>query len=646
MANPTPAKKVERWLFYIGTDDAYWKTIFNQYLKLYPTFGFTQKLFREKDPVRLQSLVITILQEVPSIIYLDFSTNREAMLLLAQLLTRDNILSSIPIVGLVENKEHVKQCLSAGVDFIHVKCGEHHDVIYDPMVMAFPKEVVKPQFASAKFRKDIFLIDDFRVGFISPTNLHVEGNIKLEKNAEIELETALPKNIISSSKFVVQSVSEQNLYYDFKYSLDLEMKVLDEPSKAEDEYDDALGAANEAEKAKLVKQAQLARKQKMLDFEENLKRAKKQLRSWVQDNVTMSAPKATKVLLVDRQLRFLLEEGVKPIDQYPFSIRCQTMLSDTYREILQVMPGIIAIEMFSHIELDQLEAFKAAVETLNEKKDDLPAEGKTPEEQAKIDMIKALPGEESDELSQIGELIKFIKGVEGYNPFLLIYNCPFKTTKALQESFQYPLIMLHKDSISINSVLGITTVYEKKQTEKYNAKMAQKVQELKKSDPQKYRTLTVDSFTELRYYVKKTSPQSYCSFKYPIVLISISESEMAFLADEFLELKTYRLDFPVAMSIHLVPIDGKAFLDAEGKKLYRALIHSIDELDKKMLRRYVNEVFLAPKLEKQAQDDAAYWDRHQKMIQEKEEALKAQQEAANQEATDRLSKNRIEGEEE
>lgn len=638
-------KKPERWLFYIGTDDAYWKTIFNQYLKLYPTFGFAQKVFKDKDPVKLQAITLTILEEIPAIVYLDFSTNREAMMGLAQILTRDAILKSIPIVGLVENKEHVKQCLSAGVDFIHVKCGEHHDIIYDPMALAFPKEVIKPQFAMAKFKKDIVLIDDFRVGYISPTSMHVEGNIKLEKDAIIELETSLPKNVVASKKFKVQSVVENNLYYDFKYAYDLEMMVLDEPSMTEDQFDDALGETDEAKKAKLAQQAKLARKQKMLDYEEQLKRAKKQLKSWVQDNVTMSSPKTTKVLLVDRQLRFLKEPDIKTLDSYPFSIRCQTMLSDTYREVLQIMPGIIAIQMFSHVEPADEALFQEAVQTLLEKKDDIPAQGATPEEQAKIDLIKSLPGEEREELNSIGELIKFIKSVDNYTPFILIYNCPFQTTKALQESYQYPLIMLNKESLTLAGTLNITSIYEKKQTEKYNTKINSKIAELKKQDPQKYRALTLDSFNEVRYYVKKTSIQSYCSYQYPIVIVTITESELTFLADELLELKTYRINFPVEMSIHLVPIDGKAYNDFEGKKQYRALIHSIDEGDKKLMRRYVNEIFLAPKMEKQAQDDAAYWERHEKMMQDKLESIKAEQSSDSEAANEILSKNRIDGEE-
>ena len=639
------AKKPDRWLFYIGTDDAYWRTIFNQYLKLYPTFGFANKIFKEKDPVKLQALTLTILEEIPAIIYLDFSINREPMLGLAQILTRDAILKSIPIVGLVENKEHVKQCLSAGVDFIHVKCGEHHDVIYDPMALAFPKEVIKPQFATAKFKKDIVLIDDFRVGYISPTSMHVEGNIKLEKDSIIELDTALPKNVVASKKFKVLNVVEENLYYDFKYAYDLEMMVLDEPAMTEDQFDDALGETDEAKKAKLVQQAKLARKQKMLDYEEQLKRSKKQLKSWVQDNVTMSSPKTTKVLLVDRQLRFLKEQDVKALDQYPFSIRCQTMLSDTYREVPQIIPGIIAFQMFSHVEPTEEELFQEAIKTLVEKKDDIPAEGATPEEQAKIDLIKSLPGEEREELNAIGDLIKFIKSVENYTPFILIYNCPFQTTKALQESYQYPLVMIYKESITIAGALNITSIYEKKQTEKYNAKINAKIAELRKQDPQKYRGLTLESFNELRYYVKKTSIQSYCSFEYPIVIVTITESELTFLADELLELKTYRLNFPVEMSIHLIPIDGKAYNDFEGKKQYRALIHSIDEGDKKLMRRYVNEIFLAPKMEKQAQDDAAYWERHEKMMSEKLEAIKAEENSDSEAAKEMLSKNRIDGEE-
>lgn len=79
-------------------------------------------------------------------------------------------------------------------------------------------------------------------------------------------------------------------------------------------------------------------------------------------------------------------------------------------------------------------------------------------------------------------------------------------------------------------------------------------------------------------------------------------------------MKTYRMSFPLEMSVHLVQIEeGKDFLDSKGEKTYRGIIHSISEVDKKQLRQVVNEVFFEPLNEKRKKEKSEFEELNKKV---------------------------------
>ena len=63
--------------------------------------------------------------------------------------------------------------------FVHFKGGEHHDVIFDPFDICYPETVKKPEFAKAKFNFETTILEDIKVGYITPKQIHAEGNLKV-----------------------------------------------------------------------------------------------------------------------------------------------------------------------------------------------------------------------------------------------------------------------------------------------------------------------------------------------------------------------------------------------------------------------------------------------------------------------------------
>jgi hypothetical protein len=129
------------------------------------------------------------------------------------------------------------------------------------------------------------------------------------------------------------------------------------------------------------------------------------------------------------------------------------------------------------------------------------------------------------------------------------------------------------------------------------------------------------------YYVSKKNPLSFVSTSYPIELESVSESEVTILSDLELEQKTYRLRTPCEYSVSIVPHpDGKMKNDVGGKSQYRGLIHTVGEAEKKMIRKYVNEIFFQPLSEEREKEKEAFKDLNQK-VQTEIEKKKAEEEA-------------------
>ncbi len=544
-------------------------------------------------------MLVDILKLAPKIIYIDFSINTKSFLKLSRQLKRLSTLEGVPIVGLVESKKYLRECSASGVDFTHVKCGEIHDVIYHPMYLAFEKQVVKPSFAKGKFKvpSTASLINDFRVGYITPDTIRAEGNFSQSVGDVVDIETAFPRETIPSKQFVVSNVTDTDLYYDYDYAYDLSIKFISDPVISDSDLETANSLEDPAARANRLEELKKDLNTKKAEYEEELKYCKKKHLTWLEDKITFSKPKKTKILIVDGEMTFL--ESVKsPLDAFGYTIRLQTVLNDDITSLRRLCPHLINMNLISKTFLQD---FNNPNLTLLEK-DALAEELKT---------------RETNSLNHLGRLIKRIKTMENYTPFIIVFNCLNFTSKSLQDTYEYPLIISHRGNMDLDYILKMASVFEKKQVDKFTAKVEAKIAALRKKDPRKYGRLTKSDFEEKRYYVSKSDKLSFLSIKHEVEVLSISETEVTFASERQLSPSTYRFDMPLNCSVTIVPTDGNYFQTDGPNFIYRAFIHSVDEIDKKEIRKYVNDTFFEELNKKRVKELEEFKNLNESVLEEK-----------------------------
>ncbi len=569
-AGPVAVKKI---VLYIGDDLTYWTAIQERFKASYPQFEL-QTLYDKNGNYQL--LFLKLLQIKPTIIYIDITKDIEVSMGLAQLLARDNSTSQIPLVGLIDKQEGIKDCISIGLDFIHVKCAEFHDVVYDPVRVAFPKETTSPKFAKAKFQHDSILIEDFRVGYIGATGLHAEGNCQLDEGQELEAEYPLPRTIMQSKKMMVRKVTSSNLYYDYQYAYDLDFKFVDPPKENNE------NEAVEQKSAQAQKFIDSEKKQIKAEYENELRTLKIKFKQWVKTNSqeqqqNQKDQKKTKILIIDKDLK-IFKKSSRPLDQYPYVIRCQTKLSDDLTELDKIRPNLIAFQFdeFNDSELVNL----------------------TEEE------IAIIKEKETKLLTIISTIIQAAKLLDKYNPFVVVFNCSKYTSTSFQNSYKYPLILVNKEDMSLDVILNLATLYDDKQEKKTKELITNKILGLRKENPSKYSRLTPADFQEPKYYLSKKNILSFISISHVIKIVSLSESEISFETERVLRAGVYRMNFPTPMSITIVADrdSGKLYVESKNVRTYQGLIHSVAENQKKKIRQYVNELFFGPLMDKKGEE--------------------------------------------
>jgi len=632
-----------RVVVYIGNDNKYFDNIRQRYINLYQSdkyeFDFHELWGFEED--NYYGMFINVLSLKPNIVYIDVTERTEQLLDIAFLVSQDIRFHKVPVVGLIESPNMIHPCRSAGLSFTHIKCAEYHDLVYDPMCVAFPSDAIKPEFVEAKFSENMDLVVDFKILSISATGLHVEGNIRLEKGQVIELRNYLPKNIVPSSRYVVKQIYNKNLYYDAMYGYDLDFVFVDEPlfdEKGLEIVRNKTQAPNEAEnkaqkeeavevkkieervknKAQQLKNGKNSqdekaevkeeidpkivekmKRERIAEYQLDLEQAKKKHRDWVLDHLNDYKFPKTKVLLVDMDMD-VLGKLSKSLEGRPYIIRTQTALDKELWVIDKVRPDIIAFKYFYDEQPEE--------------------EGEAVEKPDGEDFI-----EESDDpfsaVNQLLNLIKKVKEEERYQPFIVIFNCDSYDSESFRNTFGYPKVLVVKEKINLPFILGMAKMHEEKNEKRYKQLVSAKIAQLKKENPEKYRNLKAEDFEEQKYEIKKNVKLSFAEARYKVTMTRMTESEVGFKIDTPLELKTYRFDEPIPLSIYILPPDEKKVKEGASKAgefAYDALIHSVGEDRKKSIRLFVNDFFFESVNEQREKDKAEFQQKNQAFIEKSE----------------------------
>lgn len=552
-------------IIYIGNDTAYWKTIEQRFRGAYPEKEFFFVTLPAADKLTFQSIMCDALLAKPHIVYIDLSYSKNFQLKVAHFLRRDNATRKIPLVGLVENKSMLKESLMTGMTFTHVKCGEYHDVVYDPFFLAFPKEIKKPVFAKAKFKTpyETQMVDDFLVSYFTPTSMHVEGNVKFNKGDKIRINHQLPNKIMSSEFFMVKEVGQKNMYFDYKYSYDLEHLFVDPPVQ------DPKTASDPVEQKKF--------KALQNQYLQEVEVYKKKMKEWVKEHDNGMEKKQIKVLAVDHNLWYL-KNSVLTLNECKFAMRSQSFLSEELDELERIMPNLIAYQFQEYNE--------------NEAKDLA----------LKPETVKALQDNEQFHLGRIEAIVKKCASIPDYVPFIIIFGTKKYNTAHFQQKLSHPFIMTNTSNMSLDLLSPIVNLLEQKENKKEEEKIKKRLTQLKAENPSKNARLTSQDIRGFHYFVDKDSPLAHVSVVYDIGISTLTESDVTFVTEADLQISSYRVAGPVPMAITVIPLEGKISNKEAGKFIYFALIHSLGEDDKKLLRKQINEVFFTPLMEQRQKE--------------------------------------------
>lgn len=389
--------------YYFGDDEAYFRTLAGEFRK-HTRLVLDFKRIYESDEKKIQSLFLRISRQKAACVFIDFSKQTQDYLHLARIVSRTTFEHKLVTVGLVDYlspPEVLMESIATGVNLTHIKSAESYDVIFDVTRLVAPNEMGEHGFATASLKEDWEAGIPVKVGYVHEAGLHIETDHKIQKGDRIRMNHHwTEKKIVPSREFFVQEIATSNLFYHFKYAVDVEFLFIDEFLPPE---------GMEIERIE----------EKKKEREELIIYQQKQLSRWIDDNVSRSLEKKAKVLVIDREFHFY--EDQPRTDKHAYTVRCVPFLEDVGEELDRMIPQVIAFSMEKEDATNIKNDNECLVKLLNAVK-------------VKMQDVK---------------------------PFVVVFNCK-AGSKEMQESLQYAHIMTTDAELTVPVLMRMADILEKK----------------------------------------------------------------------------------------------------------------------------------------------------------------------------------------
>lgn len=462
--------------YYFGDDEAYFRTLVGEF-KTHTRMQIDFKRVFESDEKKIQSLFIKINRDKPTCVFIDFSKHSQDYLHLARIITRTPMDKNVVTVGLVDYlspPEVLMESIATGVAITHIKSPECYDVVFDVTKLVAPNEIGEHGFANASLKEEWEAGIPLKVGYVQQDGLHLETDHKLNKGDRIRMNHAwTEKRMVPSKHFFVQNISTKNLFYHFKYAVDAEFLFIDEFLPPEGMEEERIN-------------------EKKQEREDLIVFHRKQLKKWIDDNVSRSLEKKAKVLVVDREFHFY--ENQERTDKHPYTIRCLPYLTDIGAELDRLEPQVIAFAL---------------------DKDDVTEPKNTNE--------------------QLHKLMNAVKNkIQDTSPFIILFNSKI-SSKEMQDNLSYAHIMATESDLSVDILVRMADIFDKKM-----AKMNESVVAPPKD--------------EQKVFLKKTNTSSIAELLIPVNVIKLSETDMILTSEVPLQIgMNLHLTEPVDMFVNIQP---------------------------------------------------------------------------------------------
>jgi hypothetical protein len=316
------AKKV----LYLGSDRSFFENLKQKFLEQVHKEVLFHSVESESDE-EIQSHINLIRDARPQLVLVDYSKNEKAMLHLTRICMRQNKLYPVKFIGLADYKQGgsvILTAIMAQLTCVHIKSSELDSLIFNMFILGFDLNKGHA-FAMAELNDPISVFYACKAGKISIDEIHIESNIPIQANQELEIRNYWSKNqIISSNRVQCLESSQENLYYNFNYSQRLKIhhgkEFIRDPDWSEEEFN-----------------------QKFSEYEELVENSKYRLKKWINENINDSKPKFLKAYIVDKEGVFF---DNKPLtDTYDFVFRVQPYIKDVQDEIKKTRPQLIIFNL-------------------------------------------------------------------------------------------------------------------------------------------------------------------------------------------------------------------------------------------------------------------------------------------------------------
>jgi hypothetical protein len=551
-------------ILYFGRDEVFLNSLRNTIIdtEISEDINLISMDFDKPDGSDLiTQLVPEIISKEPNIIMIDFSFNTDKVILLARHLRLTLDPSVYSFIGLLNQaseekeksidnpKDNVKlDFLNASLTqlpIIHYKGIDPKHILHNALYMYGGTKEFKQETAKFNNLKREFCAKYFStVTHILEDSIIIETSLQFAKEQDVKVEsTFLP---LLHSRYLITGRSTKDLLQT-KFSRRYRFNLTD--GKEAEEV--VIGAPAEEEQEE--KKPELPR----VDLEA--------LKIYIQSLDKKGSTKKAKLLIVQDGLSVLSQLN-QSLSDLPYFIRYQTGFRKKMKVVSNFRPNIIAIELHAP------------------KKEEIVEEEVTTEEQDE----SLLP--EQLDLNSVAELIQELSNIEGYTPFIKIFNCS-TPTQEIRDKLQYPNILSSDDDMAISLLLGMCELFSKKR----------ETLDATTNDP-----LITNEETPFNVYA--LNPISRVVFNIPIAITSISENEITFLSDQELPVRgVLNLDVGNAkFYITIAPQQDPPLQSIDDKHHYLGFINGVTTIDLQEIRQYVNSLFLEEKRLKEEEEKKAF----------------------------------------
>lgn len=635
MAEKEKEKELPIEVAYIGEDDSFFLSLKNTYTESNKGREFIFHHFMAESSQKGNEVFHLIVEAQMKIVYIDFCKRAPELLYLAKFLSRDNLTKDIVLVGLFDNltEEKVKQeAVLSGVTLNQIKGAEVQAAVYQPLELATGKAII-PDYAVAKLAQQVTAKEKIRVISVSETGMKVEMNQRFKVGDDVTIDTTFfSRNRKFSNKHKVAKVTKSGMRTPMDMGYECDFYFVNPPN-----YDDV---ATTDDTPEMIREKQADLKS---EYEESLDGVRKSLGDWIKDVSENDLIEPIQAMVIDKKCSIYEQADKNIFYDYPYKVIPQSYLRFPEYEIEHYRPDLIAYqyEPLPRMNEEEKAEFKDAVNKVEEIKKNLTAKAQAKNEitgptwevpireiRAGLFKLRATPNSEeskqkvafalnsyttknrTNDLDGLKRIILGVKALESYEPIILIFNGMGLNVEKLREVFQYSQIMIQSNPFEFNQFKSMVQLFQKKQEAKQDKVLEAKVAALKKKDPQKFRKLSkMDLLGGSRVKMREKNENSVALIHRTINLTSASESEVTFKTEDnsWVEMgSVYTLEYPVKMDVTICPHKASEAEMKDGPRGHRAYIHTVGEIDKQKLRRFINKIFFADLDKEKAKDRAEF----------------------------------------